>query len=243
MSRWSKRFSSQAQNTETKVGILSKRVFCSALLSVWGFAVVSLVAGSACRLERAIVFPTVSASASAARLPDGVAIDLKSELPLARESGQTNEGILPLKEPPDVELSLDVVRAFFRAVAHEDMPSLRAILSSDASLGPVSGGTSPAAESQWERRFRKLDYNALGSGMIYRDSQVELYRFHDLDEVEGERPSRPAVMSPGDVLVRVPIEIRKIGNERLFGEEILFIVRRTDAGLRVKAILEDFQAP
>jgi hypothetical protein len=50
-------------------------------------------------------------------------------------------------------------------------------------------------------------------------------------------------MSPGDVLVRVPIEIRKIGNERLFGEEILFIVRRTDAGLRVKAILEDFQAP
>ena len=44
------------------------------------------------------------------------------------------------------------------------------------------------------------------------------------------------------VIVRVPIELKRVGQDRVFADEILFLVRRFSEGFRVRAVIEDFQA-
>ena len=201
------------------------------------------VVPTACGIQRPSSFATGSAVPFAPRLPDGVAVDLRGALPPVASRATTTSGLLPLREPPDTSGALSVVRAFFVAVFHEDMPALRSALSSDASQGPLAGPANGPADRQWEQRINKLDYKVAGPEPVYRESSIEVYVFPDLESPEGDRPSRPAAMTPDDILVRVPIEIRRVGTDRLFGDEILFLVRRTDGVFKIRTMLEDFQPP
>jgi len=110
-------------------------------------------------------------------------------------------------------------------------------------MGPLAGPANAPAERQWEQRLHKLDYKAIGPEPVFRESSIEVYGYRDLELSEGDRPNRPAAMTPEDVLVRVPIEIRRMGSDRLFGDEIMFLTRRQDGAFKIRAMLEDFQPP
>jgi hypothetical protein len=203
----------------------------------------ALIAVASCQIRSPHNFATASALPSAARKPDGVAVDLRASLLPATSRGSTTMGLAALSEPPDTTGALTVVRSFFGAVSREDLATLRSTLSADASLGPLSGPANAPAERQWEQRVHKLDYKAIGPEPVFRESTIEVYGYRDLELSEGDRPNRPPSMAPDDVLVRVPIEIRRIGADRLFGDEIIFLVKRVDGAFKIRAMLEDFQPP
>ena len=100
-----------------------------------------------------------------------------------------------------------------------------------------------AAERHWERRFRKLDYTALGSEPLYRESMTETYRYDDLAEPMAGRPLRPAAMLPDDVLIRVTVTRTRFGIDRVFGPEVLFVLRRDGRVFEIQTVHEDFTAP
>jgi hypothetical protein len=142
----------------------------------------------------------------------------------------------------DFTQAMSVVRAFFRAVGDEDQAALEASLASDATVSGAGTDGGPA-DRFWERRFNKLDYVAIGGEPLYRESLVETYRYDDLEEPTMGRPLRPSAMTPKDVLIRVPIARTRLGVDRLFGDEILFLLSRTDRAFLIHTMFEDFSAP
>jgi len=44
-------------------------------------------------------------------------------------------------------------------------------------------------------------------------------------------------------VVRVPLHSPQNDKTRLFGDEIVFLLSRTDSGLRIAEMVEDFQLP
>ncbi|HQP34459.1 MAG TPA: hypothetical protein PLI95_04760 [Polyangiaceae bacterium] len=207
----------------------------------------AVIAPSACTLQRSATFATASALPSVPRRPDGVAVDLQGTPPPTVARGKTSSGWVTLLEPADASGAVSAVRAFFEAVSREDGAGLREVLTRDAlwfapSGNPTGAGAGSPAEQVWDRRFGKFDYRATGPEPVYRETSMELYAPRDLQDVEGERPARPVMMEEQDLLVRVPIEVRKVGQDRVFGDEILFLVRRTAEGFRVRVVIEDFQA-
>jgi hypothetical protein len=171
-----------------------------------------------------------------------VAVDLEGSLPSARTSGSTQEGLLPLKEPVDPSQALFAIRAFFRAVSNEDLDALALVLAVDAQHLPLGSGSSMPVDRHWDRRFRKFDYSS-GVELPYRESMVETYRFDDLGGSLPNRPVRPVGMLQQDVLVRVPISRTRLGLDRVFGEEMLFVLRWVGSKFEIQTVYEDFVAP
>ncbi len=197
----------------------------------------------ACLVTRPAIFPTASALPSAPRRADGVSVDLETALPPALEKVQSDQPVTALLAPTDPETAKAAVRTFIDAVVREDLQTLRGVLAADATGSLTTNSAASPLEGQWERRVRKLDYLALGAQPIFRESAVETYRYQDLDQLEGDRPAKPPALSSNDVVIRVPIDIRRVGTERLFGDEMIFVLRRADGLFKVRAIVEDFQAP
>jgi len=185
---------------------------------------------SACALHGAPAFETASSPPDEKRRPDGVAVDLEGSLPSARAAGSSQDGLLSLREP------------VFRAVSHEDLDAFVEVLAVDAQHLPLGSGASMPVERHWDRRFRKFDY-ASAVELPYRESMVETYRFDDLDGSLSNRPVRPVGMMPQDVLVRVPISRTRSGLDRVFGEEMLFVLRWDGSKFEIQTVYEDFVAP
>lgn len=196
-----------------------------------------------CATSQPMRFETSPDPSEEPRRPDGVAVDLEGSLPAARTSGSTHDGLVALQEPVDVSLAMQAVRTFFRAIGAEDLEVMKSVLAADAQLLPVGTGNGMPADRHWERRFRKLDYGSLGGEPMYRESMIEVYRYEDLDQALSGRPLRPAAMMPDDVLVRVPVTRTRVGIDRVFGEEILFVLRREDRRFEIQTVYEDFAAP
>jgi hypothetical protein len=217
-----------------------RALYAQALAGAW---LLTAVAGASCTLQRAADFPTARTLPSGARRPDGVAVDLQGYVPAASTRASTEQGLVALREPADMSGARATVRQFFDAVAREDGAALRRVLAPDAQAfvpgGPRNAGA--RAEDAWDRRFGKFDYKATGPEPVYRETAVEVYAWRDLEDAEGDRPTRPPNMDAQDVLIRVPIEVRRVGTDRLFGDELMLLVRRVDGAFRIQALFEDFQ--
>jgi len=204
----------------------------------------ALLVAQACTIERPIEFPSAPASSVAPpRKPDGVAVDLEGAIPPPTPTASTGLAVAALQEPAAPDAAVAVVRAFFDAVRHGDMPALRQTLSADATFAPTSAAAGQPAEAQWDRRMRKIDYRTLGGSPLFLENNIEMYRYDDLDDLVGDRPARPGLMTVHDMLVRVPITTTRIGVDRVFGDEIIFVVRRVDGTYRIQGVFEDFQVP
>jgi hypothetical protein len=197
----------------------------------------------ACAAHRALQFETASKPPDEPRRPDGVAVDLESALPSAQPTGSTRDGLVPLQEPVDDSHAMQSVRVFFRAVSNEDVETMSSVLANDAQQLPMGTGSGMRVDRHWERRFRKFDYAVGGGELPYRDSMVETYRFEDLAEPLPGRPLRPVSMTPQDVLIRVPVTRTRYGIDRVFGEELLFLLRRQGRQFEIHTVHEDFVAP
>lgn len=205
---------------------------------------------SACGAVGPPAFATSSELQDAPRRPDGVAIDPASATPDARDRAAAGDGMVTLRSPLGVELAMEMVGEFFTKVVLEDEDGLEALFTRDAiavngggsgSMGAM--GQTPSAALFWEQRFRKLDYGKLAGEVVYREAELEIYRADDVLEAPPHRAIRTDSLNDNDMVIRAPVVTARSGQERLFGEEIVFWLRRDGERYRIFRILEDFQIP
>jgi hypothetical protein len=181
------------------------------------------------------------------RKPDGVAIDPASATMGPRDRATADEGVVTLRSPLGVDLATATIADFFGRVVVEDDDGLEALFTRDAIA--VTGGSSggmgqtPGATLWWEQRFRRLDYSKMAGEVVFRESELEVYRAEDAVEAPPHRAIRTEMLNDNDVIIRVPIVTPRSGQERFFGDEIVFWLRRDGDHFKIFRVLEDFQVP
>ncbi len=164
------------------------------------------------------------------RRPDGVALELPAAMPPVADRAQAR-GVVALREPlanKDVD---DLVRSYLRAFEREDETALAQLLAREASVLGHPGGTSLQLLETWRIRLRAFEYQKLTGLEVARLSQLEEHTYETLG-VPGA-PARPAEMRPGDIYIRVPIAVPRIGSEQLFGDVLVLLLRREDGRLKI----------
>lgn len=198
---------------------------------------------TACGARGAPRFPTAEELPSGRRHPDGVAVDPPTELPAVADAAAAETGVATLRAPLPAEAARAVVQAFFRAVVTEDFDALAALVTADATVMPRIQGPSASLLEVWRTRMRRLDYLPLGGAPLFDDASIETLRASDLASPTGAHPPPLAEMTATDLLFRVPLTVVRSGQDRLFADELMFLVRRDGARLRIRTIVEDFQLP
>lgn len=139
--------------------------------------------------------------------------------------------VVSLREPPDRGSVANLVQSFFDAWQGASLDSLVAFLASDA--GPLearSRGRAALAEL-WRQRLQAHDYARLLGVELVRPERIERWTWDELDTPQA--PPRPPDMQPGEIYVRVPIEVTHVGGERLFGDVAVLLLRRAGGELRI----------
>lgn len=180
------------------------------------------------------------------RRPDGVAVDPTSTPPLAKDVATTTDGLVTLRTPVGLEQAFTTVQAFFQAIVAEDADLLGAVLARDAlntnpAANPGGPSGSPSASLFWAHRFRRLDYTKLAGEVVYHENDLDVYRAGDEPGPSPHPAVRTDALSPGDLVLRVPIATPRMGTDRLFGDEILIWLRRTGNEYKIYRLAEDFQ--
>lgn len=166
------------------------------------------------------------------------------EAPAAADSAESSTSVLSLRPPPGDQIPRALVSSFFRSVITEDAAGLGELFTSDATeaaAGPR--GPASAALEPWKARLRHGQYRRLANEIVYQDGDIETYRYEDLELAALGRPARPPDMQRSELLVRVPIRNARAGGDRLFGDEITFVLRRSGSRWRIRQIIEEFQLP
>ncbi len=136
-----------------------------------------------------------------------------------------------------------MVAAFFRAVVTEDIEALASLITTDATAPIKARGGAMGIADLWRSRLRQFRYRTLAADVLYQDTDVELYRYDDLETVLPGRPFRPPEMARNDLLLKVPLLVVRAGNDRVFGDEMLFLLRRDKSRYHIRQLIEDFQLP
>ncbi len=189
-------------------------------------------------------FPTTDRLETARRQPDGVALD-----PLPAPTSPVARGEAPspwpvaLLPPPPVEAALGVLRRVLDALTLENLAVIQPLLAARGSwVNPQSNSSSPLPV-HFRERVRRLDYEQLAGFPLLRESDAEVYTSEDLEASLPGRPRRPADMQPGDVLLRVRVLTPRLGAERLFGDELLVMLRPERGSYLIQRWQEEFQLP
>jgi len=201
------------------------------------------VLGSACGARQTpLAIDTVSELDSSPRRAPGVAVDPTSELPKSAPAAHSEDGVVVLKAPLDPESAREMVRAFFRAVSQGSYSDLEAVLPDEAWLSAGAMAGRQKARQYWQQRLSRLDYASLAGTTVFREGELETYRAADLAAL---RPPRVlGVVAQGDdVIVRVPIATPRTGKTRLFGDEIVFLLRPAGSKFQIVDMSEDFTLP
>jgi hypothetical protein len=180
------------------------------------------------------------------RRPDGVAIDPTSLPPPARDQAEATDGLVTLRAPLGVDRAILAVNELFRKIVLEDTEGLESLFTRDAlaltTTAPNAGpAQSPQAALFWQQRFRRLDYTKLAGETVIRQAELEIYRAEDALETSPHPAIRLEALNDNDVVIRAPILTAHIGTDRLFGDEIIFWLRRDGDRYRIYRLLEDFQ--
>lgn len=181
------------------------------------------------------------------RKPDGVAIDPASATMGPADRAGSEEGVVTLRSPLGVDLATAMITEFFSRVVAEDDDALAELFTRDAiavTAGPSGGmGQTPGALLWWEQRFRRLDYGKMAGEVLFRESELEVYRSEDVLDATPHRAIRTEALNDNDVIIRAPVVTPRSGQSRLFGDEIVFWLRRDGDRFKIFRILEDFQVP
>jgi hypothetical protein len=185
---------------------------------------------------------------TAGELPDeprrapGVAVDPAPELPAAAWSASAEQGLVVLKAPVPTDAAREVVREFFRAAVDESPERIEQLIADPAFVQSGAQASRQSLRTFWRARLVRLDYGSLAGQLVYRENDLEIYRAEDAARLSGVR-ALPFNVSGEDVLVRVPVILPKVGRTKLFGDEILFLLRPQADSYKIKEVVEDFQLP
>lgn len=204
---------------------------------------------SACLLSGcagANAFPTATEVEAGRRRPDGVAIDPMSSPPPARDEAEATDGLVTLRAPLGMDRAILAVSELFRKIVLEDSEGLEALFTRDAlavtSTSPNAGpAQTPLAALWWQQRFRRLDYTRLAGEPLFRQAELSIYRAEDALETPPHPAIRLDALNDNDVVIRAPILTTHASTDRLFGNEVIFWLRREGDRYRIYRILEDFQ--
>jgi len=188
-------------------------------------------------------FATATDLPDVPRHPDGVVVDPSPELPPPVDVAEPSSSLVALKPPLPQKAARSAVAAFFRAVVAEDIDALSDLLTPDANASNRNRSGAPGILDLWRGRLRHFRYRTLAGEVLYQDSDVEFYRYDDLETLAPGKPVRPAEMTRADLLLRVPMVVVRAGSDRVFGDEIVFLLRRDQERFRIRQLVEDFQLP
>jgi hypothetical protein len=172
--------------------------------------------------------------------PPGVGVDPVMSLPRPTDSGSTGRGIVVLAEPIDTRAARRVVKAFYAAVVDEATDDLT-VLCEPTAQSRISRKSRPERlVVLWQRRFERLDYRALSTEVFYRESEMEVHTARDAAALGAAR-SLPELPKAAEVLIRTPI----VGSNsaKLFGNDLVFLLRPSPAGYKIAQVYEDFRLP
>lgn len=195
----------------------------------------------ACSTSTPATFPTTTViEQDEPRRAPAVAVDPLPQLPTANRSAQVDVGVVALEQPIDHHSALRVVAAFFDAISREDLAALSELISEDAGvqLDPQTGRR--RAREVWRTRFAQMPYDRLASSKVYREAAIEWSHagepFGSVARTGSDLPTER-----GDLVVRVPIATTSVDKDRLFGDEIVLVLRYRQGRLQVVEMSEPLQ--
>ncbi len=146
-------------------------------------------------------------------------------------------GVLALREPLADEALRQCIFSMMDAWQHKSVESLKELLTPDA--GPLEGraGGRKALEDAWRQRMHAHEYERLAGLELVRFERVERWEWDALGHPEA--PERPADMHPGELYVRVPLEVTVVAGEKLFDDEIILVLRPEGGHYRIAAYGEE----
>jgi len=154
--------------------------------------------------------------------------------PVARGSAR---GVLALREPTGEDAVVELLRSFLEGWQHESLDALLALVAPDAGLLEGADHGHAALVDSWRQRLRAHDYGRLDGSDLVRPERIERWEWDELGM--SQTPARPASMRPGDVFVRAPLEVTRVGGERVFGDVVVMILKRQNGHLRIAAYGEN----
>jgi hypothetical protein len=162
-------------------------------------------------------------------------------LPKSASSASTDQGVVVLAEPVDTRSARRVVDEFFAAVVNESIDDLALLCEPTAQFK-----VSPRSHSRnglvmfWQKRFEGLDYRALVTEVFYRSGEMEVHTASDAAALSSSR-SLPVLPKGAEVLVRTPIVGQSFS--RLFGTDLVFLLKPGPTGYKIAEVFEDFRLP
>jgi hypothetical protein len=171
-------------------------------------------------------------SAAPDRRPDGVFLDPDVARPSPVNRAQAL-GVVALREPVTPGAVAHLVFSVAEAWQRSSLDELTGLLTADAE--PLDGSARGRASltEGFRQRLQAHEYNRLAGVALVRQERIARWDYDDL----GDRgaPARPLTMHPGEVYVRVPVEVTHAGGEKLFGEQIVMLLRTERGKLRIAA--------
>jgi hypothetical protein len=143
-------------------------------------------------------------------------------------------GVVALRQPIAVDEAVALVRAWMAAWQGESIEALTELLA--ASAVPLDGaghGRSALVESL-RQRLQVREYTRLAGLDLVREDRLELLSYDELNSLG--TPPRPPMMQRGDAYVRAPLELRRAGDEHLFGEVLVFVLRVESEGAKPRIV-------
>jgi hypothetical protein len=177
--------------------------------------------------------PPENASEAPPRRPDAVVLDPPPTLPRPQTRATASSGVMSLREPLGSEKVIDLVQAFVGAWQRGSLDGLATMLTPDA--GPLEArakGRGGLLEA-WRQRMRAHEYVRLAGMELVRPERIEHWETEDLDAPGA--PRRPPEMLPGEVYVRVPLEVTTVAGEKVFDDVLVMILRPDDGRFRIVA--------
>lgn len=196
----------------------------------------------ACHRTHNLNFETAPLGSAAPRRAPAVAVDPAPALPAPSASAPASRALVVLAAPASEYPDQSVVEEFFGALAARDADRLEALFQPGAKARTSAQATEIDALDFWKSRLSRLDYSKLAGQSVYRRHAVEVYRAEDLQALGNDR-SVPVRVGNDQLAVRVPLHSPQNDKTRLFGDEIVFLLDRTERGLLIAEMIEDFQLP
>jgi hypothetical protein len=142
-----------------------------------------------------------------------------------------------LREPAGDDAVVELLQSFLDAWQRESLDALMALTAPDAGLLEGSDHGHAALVESWRQRLRAHEYGRLEGADLFRPERVERWEWDALGVPQS--PARPPPMRPGDLLVRAPLEVTRVGGERVFGDVVVMVLRRQSGHLRIAGYAEN----
>jgi hypothetical protein len=173
--------------------------------------------------------------------PPGVWLERMTELPAPASEAATTGRIAVLAASDAVPSALATVERFFEAVRSGEPEQLDQIVQNDASVvSPVTGGRQ-RVRALYRSRLARGKRDGLLEQFSARHRAIEAFR-GDAARALGRWPMLATELTAADVVVRVPMSHDVSDPARLFGDEIVFVVRPSAAGYVIVEMIEDYRA-